>query len=78
MIIEIKYDENGRPNTPAKNDDQGSAYLGWTGMSSNSEPVTSRPNNDRRKRKDGAVVEIDTVFGHMLGLVDGQQVCFPT
>ena len=51
-----------------------SAFAGWTGMASTAKAATAVERSGRRPREEMGVVEIDAVFGRMLGLVDGGKV----
>lgn len=55
---------------------QRSVYVGWTGMASTSKPASIAERAGRRAKDDSGVVEIDAMFGNMLGLADGQKVEF--
>ena len=76
VIIELQYKDSStiqvskRPSGAS----QRSVYVGWTGMASTakSTPVTDR--SGRRPKEEVGVLEIDAVFGRVLGLVDGQKV----
>ncbi|KAL4880811.1 P-loop containing nucleoside triphosphate hydrolase protein [Aspergillus karnatakaensis] len=78
VIVELQYRpaagraSNGAP-TPR------SCYLGWTGMPSKRRlaPVVGRDginNSSSTREQDASTVELDTTFGRVLGLTEGQRV----
>ncbi|KAJ5907501.1 hypothetical protein N7495_000183 [Penicillium taxi] len=76
VVIELEFKSppgkaNGAPP-------QRSCFLGWTGMPSKRRlaPVVSRDgiNNGSSREQEISTVELDTTFGRLLGLVDGQRV----
>ncbi|DAA73930.1 TPA_exp: Uncharacterized protein A8136_3916 [Trichophyton benhamiae CBS 112371] len=83
VIVELQH--RGKPTSasdPGKNGQpvQRSTHVGWTGMPSKRKlaPVVTRDgiNGTRGQPKDQdvAVLEIDSTFGRVLGLSDGQKV----
>ncbi|PWY74590.1 AAA+-type ATPase [Aspergillus sclerotioniger CBS 115572] len=77
VIIELQYrSTTGKANgSPA----QRSCYLGWTGMPSKRKlaPVVGRDgisSASAAREQDISTVELDTTFGRVLGLADGQRV----
>ncbi|RDH34410.1 P-loop containing nucleoside triphosphate hydrolase protein [Aspergillus welwitschiae] len=77
VIVELQYRQTtGKANgNPA----QRSCYLGWTGMPSKRKlaPVVGRDgisSASAAREQDISTVELDTTFGRLLGLADGQRV----
>ncbi|RAL03403.1 AAA family ATPase peroxin 1 [Aspergillus ibericus CBS 121593] len=77
VIVELQY----RPTTGKTNGSpaQRSCYLGWTGMPSKRKlaPVVGRDgisSASAAREQDISTVELDTTFGRVLGLADGQRV----
>ena len=78
VVVELQYKESSavpvskRPNAAP----QRSVYVGWTGMASTakSTSIIDRNGNGKRSKEEPGVVEIDAIFGRMLGLTDGQKV----
>lgn len=80
------YRQSAAQTTPGKNDRksvQKSIYTGWTGMQSKhklasvigNEGSNQRSGNVPGKEKDVPMIEIDSTFGKLLSLPDGQKVC---
>ncbi|KAJ6108500.1 hypothetical protein N7523_009823 [Penicillium sp. IBT 18751x] len=76
VVIELQYKAlsgqvNGAPS-------QRSCFLGWTGMPSKRKPapVVGRDgiNGGFSREQEAASVELDTTFGRLLGLTEGQKV----
>jgi peroxin-1 len=76
VIIELQYKSptgkvNGAPP-------QRSCFLGWTGMPSKRKlaPVVGRDgmNGGFSREQEISTVELDTTFGRLLGLTEGQKV----
>lgn len=78
VIVEVQY-QSTAPKSGA-GPQQKSAYVGWTGMPSKRKiaPVVSRDGisgvRGASRDQDIAVVEVDSTFGRVLGLADGQKV----
>ncbi|KAF6227434.1 hypothetical protein HO133_008878 [Letharia lupina] len=76
VVIELQYKESSteqvlkRPNGAS----QRSVYVGWTGMASTAKSTSITDRTGRRPIDEIGVVEIDAMFGRMLGLMDGQKV----
>ncbi|PWY73700.1 AAA-domain-containing protein [Aspergillus heteromorphus CBS 117.55] len=77
VIVELQYrSTTGKANgSPA----QRSCYLGWTGMPSKRKlaPVVGRDgisSGSSAREQDISTVELDTTFGRVLGLAEGQRV----
>ncbi|KAL4783989.1 P-loop containing nucleoside triphosphate hydrolase protein [Aspergillus varians] len=78
VIVELQFRPtvgraNNSGNTPR------SCYLGWTGMPSKRRiaPVVGRDgisNSSSTREQDASTVELDTTFGRVLGLSEGQKV----
>ncbi|KAJ6172702.1 hypothetical protein N7470_001769, partial [Penicillium chermesinum] len=75
-IIELQYKSNSAKANGAAL--QKSCYLGWTGMPSKRKlaPVVSRDgiNTGYAREQEVSTVELDTTFGRLLGLAEGQKV----
>ncbi|GAB1211887.1 hypothetical protein ATERTT37_001011 [Aspergillus terreus] len=77
VIVELQYSPTaGRANG---NSAQRSCYLGWTGMPSKRKlaPVVGRDgisSGSSAREQDVSTVELDTTFGRVLGLSEGQSV----
>jgi peroxin-1 len=76
VIVELQYrPASGRANS---NQAQRSCYLGWTGMPSKRKlaPVVGREgiSSGSTRELDVSTVEIDTTFGRVVGLSEGQKV----
>ncbi|KAJ5501272.1 ATPase AAA-type core [Penicillium expansum] len=76
VIIEIQYKPtSGKANGAPP---QQSCFLGWTGMPSKRRlaPVVGRDgiNSGYSREQEISTVELDTTFGRLLGLTDGQKV----
>ncbi|KAK9596281.1 Peroxisome biosynthesis protein pex1 [Aspergillus fumigatus] len=76
VIVELQYRHaSGRANS---NQAQRSCYLGWTGMPSKRKlaPVVGREgiSSGPMRELDISTVEVDTTFGRLLGLSEGQKV----
>ncbi|GFF54881.1 peroxisome biosynthesis protein PAS1 [Aspergillus udagawae] len=76
VIVELQYrPASGRANS---NPSQRSCYLGWTGMPSKRKlaPVVGREgiSSGSTRELDVSTVEVDTTFGRVLGLSEGQKV----
>ncbi|KAL5365110.1 P-loop containing nucleoside triphosphate hydrolase protein, partial [Aspergillus floccosus] len=77
VIVELQYSPTaGRANG---NSAQRSCYLGWTGMPSKRKlaPVVGRDgisSGSSAREQDVSTVELDTTFGRVLGLSEGQRV----
>ncbi|QKX62443.1 uncharacterized protein TRUGW13939_09604 [Talaromyces rugulosus] len=74
VIVELQYRSSGSQSAT-----QRSSYLGWTGMPSRRKvaPVVSRDGisaSSSSREQEVAVVEIDSTFGRVLGLTEGQKV----
>ncbi|EFR02355.1 peroxisome biosynthesis protein PAS1 [Nannizzia gypsea CBS 118893] len=83
VIVELQHrGQSTSPSNSGKNGQavQKSTHVGWTGMPSKRKlaPVVTRDgiNGTRGQQKDQdvAVLEIDSTFGRVLGLSDGQKV----
>ncbi|KAF7591794.1 Peroxisome biosynthesis protein pex1 [Aspergillus hancockii] len=76
VIVELQY----RPSSgKAGNPTQRSCYLGWTGMPSKRKlaPVVGKDginSGSSSREQDVSTVELDTTFGRVLGLAEGQRV----
>ena len=84
IVVELRY----RDTSLAQDDTKDGiipdkvAYLGWTGMQSTNKavlPTTKRPFNHSRgalksEEKHIPLIEIDSIFGRLLGLRDRQKV----
>jgi peroxin-1 len=55
-----------------------SVFFGWTGMASKRKPaaVVGREGLNSKNREQEAI-EIDSTFGRLLGILDGQKVSCP-
>ena len=81
MVIEIQY---RAPASSAKEHylkgSEQSYYVGWTGMpSQQGSQALGRRNSSKGssiREQDPGVVEIDSIFARMIGLVQGQKVGF--
>ena len=74
VVVELQY-RDFVPNAMATKRGNGrSVYVGWTGMASTAKPISIADRTGRRAKEELGVVEIDTTFGRMLGLADGQGV----
>ncbi|KAJ5133453.1 hypothetical protein N7526_004818 [Penicillium atrosanguineum] len=76
VIIELQYKAlSGKANGPPP---QRSCFLGWTGMPSKRKPapVVGRDgiNGGFSREQEASSVELDTTFGRLLGLTEGQKV----
>ncbi|EYE95678.1 AAA family ATPase peroxin 1 [Aspergillus ruber CBS 135680] len=76
VIVELQYrPSSGRANGSPS---QRSLYLGWTGMPSKRKlaPVVGRDgiNRGSAREQEVSTVELDTTFGRVLGLAEGQPV----
>ncbi|KAJ5776923.1 hypothetical protein N7520_000169 [Penicillium odoratum] len=77
VIIELQFKSiTGNTNAVSP---QRSCFLGWTGMPSKRRlaPVVSRDGIStgyNREQQEVSTVELDTTFGRLLGLVEGQKV----
>ena len=77
MVIEIQYKEPSSTATTSKRfngTSHRSVFAGWTGMASTAKSPATVERSGRRPREEMGVVEIDAIFGRMLGLVDGGKV----
>lgn len=76
VIIELQYKSNAGKADGAP--PQRSCFLGWTGMPSKRRlaPVVGREgiNSGFSREQEVATVELDTTFGRLLGLAEGQKV----
>lgn len=74
VIIEFQFKSTSNKANGAP--PQRSCYLGWTGMPSKRKlaPVVARDGGFSREQEI-STVEIDTTFGRLLGLTEGQKVC---
>ncbi|RDW90686.1 AAA family ATPase peroxin 1 [Aspergillus mulundensis] len=77
VIVELQFRPTGRASNG--NPTPRSCYLGWTGMPSKRRiaPVVGRDginNPSSTREQDAATVELDTTFGRVLGLSEGQRV----
>ncbi|KAE8380691.1 P-loop containing nucleoside triphosphate hydrolase protein [Aspergillus bertholletiae] len=77
VIVELQY----RPTSgkASSNSTQRSCYLGWTGMPSKRKlaPVVGKDginSGPSSREQDISTVELDTTFGRVLGLTEGQRV----
>ena len=76
VIVELQYKDSStvqvskRPSGAS----QRSVYVGWTGMASTAKSTPTADRTGRRPKEEVGVVEIDAMFGRVLGLVDGQKV----
>ncbi|KAL4927633.1 AAA family ATPase peroxin 1 [Aspergillus undulatus] len=76
VIVELQYRPTvGRDGSTTPR----SCYLGWTGMPSKRRiaPVVGRDgisNSSSTREQDASTVELDTTFGRVLGLSEGQRV----
>ncbi|KAJ5787726.1 ATPase AAA-type core [Penicillium paradoxum] len=76
VIIELQYNStSGKANGASP---QQSCFLGWTGMPSKRRlaPVVGRDgiNSGFSREQEISTVELDTTFGRLLGLAEGQKV----
>ncbi|KAJ5113210.1 hypothetical protein N7456_001744 [Penicillium angulare] len=74
VIIELQFKStSGKANGAPP---QRSCYLGWTGMPSKRRlaPVVGREGINNSREQEISTVELDTTFGRLLGLADGQKV----
>ncbi|RAH74411.1 AAA family ATPase peroxin 1 [Aspergillus aculeatinus CBS 121060] len=77
VIVELQYrPAAGKSNS---NSTHRSCYLGWTGMPSKRKlaPVVGRDginSSSAAREQEVSTVELDTTFGRVLGLADGQKV----
>ncbi|OKL60887.1 hypothetical protein UA08_03872 [Talaromyces atroroseus] len=74
VIVELQYRSSNSQSAA-----QRSSYLGWTGMPSKRKlaPVVSRDginSNSSAREQEIPIIEIDTTFGRVLGLNEGQKV----
>ncbi|KAJ5347136.1 uncharacterized protein N7506_000389 [Penicillium brevicompactum] len=76
VIIELQY-KSTSPNANGASPQQ-SCFLGWTGMPSKRRlaPVVGRDgiSTGSSREQEISTVELDTTFGRLLGLADGQKV----
>ncbi|KAL4998052.1 P-loop containing nucleoside triphosphate hydrolase protein [Aspergillus recurvatus] len=77
VIVELQFRPTGRASNGSTT--PRSCYLGWTGMPSKRRiaPVVGRDginNSSTTREQDAATVELDTTFGRVLGMSEGQRV----
>lgn len=74
IVVELQYRSTGKTNGGSAR----SCYLGWSGMPSRRKlaPVVGKDGiSGGSSREELATVELDTTFGRLLGLAEGQRVC---
>ncbi|KAK2755508.1 Peroxisome biosynthesis protein pex1 [Arachnomyces sp. PD_36] len=84
VIVELQYRSSSGLSSSQSNAASGqrSAYLGWTGMPSKRRPtpvvnkdgIAGTRGGSSTREQEVAAIEIDTTFGRVLGLADGQKV----
>ncbi|KAL8740691.1 MAG: hypothetical protein Q9190_006631, partial [Brigantiaea leucoxantha] len=81
VIVEINYDGNTSlvsSGSDAKSHQPRSVFVGWTGMSSKRRARSivgrGKGTSSSSRNSEVLVVELDAVFGRMLGLTEGQRV----
>ncbi|OQD81799.1 hypothetical protein PENANT_c025G02492 [Penicillium antarcticum] len=76
VIIELQYKSNSAKANGAPR--QQSCFLGWTGMPSKRRlaPVVGRDgiNGGYSREQEVSTIELDTTFGRLLGITEGQKV----
>lgn len=77
IVVELQYKESSSTVQVSKRPNgvpQRSVYVGWTGMASTVKTTSIVDRTGRRPKEETGLVEIDSTFGRMLGLLDGQKV----
>ena len=78
MVVELQYRPKLSSEESGADNPLQSIYVGWTGMSSQTKPVSSVVKGATRlgssRDQEIGVVELDATFGRMIGLFPGQKL----